>query len=300
MLGYTKKLYILPFDHRGSYLKYLFGKRTVGVSERKQAEDYKKIIFEGFLKAWDKLPAEAKDERAVFLDNKFCFDIIHRARKKAVCFALAVEESGNEVFNFEEGKNFGQVILTNKPNFVKALVRYVRGSASGKQELQFSRLKQLNDWCRAKDYKLIIELLVPPPKGESKRIGNKRKFDQEVRPGLTIRTVKDFYRHGIEPDIWKIEAMEKGSDWDTVIAAIRPGEAKKNIGIIMLGRGASFARVKQWIGACPKDKINGFAVGRTVWLRPLLDLRDGRINKKQAVEQIARNFEELTEWGERG
>lgn len=288
MIGYTKKLYILPFDHRGSFVKYLFGKKRINASERKLAEDYKKIIFEGFLSIWNKLPKYVREEYGVFLDDEFCNGIIRKARKKGIVFALAVEKSGQKLFNFEHGKNFGEDFEREKPDFIKALVRYNPENDDEDNELQLCRLKQLTDWCRENEYKLIIELLVPPRNGNLRR-----KFDEEARPGLTVRAIEEFYKKEIIPDIWKIEAMENKDDWKPVIRIIRRGVGRSKIGIIMLGRGGSFARVKQWIENCPKDRINGFAIGRTIWLRSLLDLKDKNITRKEATEQIGSNYREL-------
>ena len=51
-LGYDKKLYILAFDHRGSFEK-MFGitGRAPTDDETEQIQDAKRLIFEGFQRA---------------------------------------------------------------------------------------------------------------------------------------------------------------------------------------------------------------------------------------------------------
>src|ERR671913_1297552 len=54
-LGYDGKLYILAFDHRGSFQKKMFGIQGEPTPEETDAiSDAKHLIFEGLLKAADK------------------------------------------------------------------------------------------------------------------------------------------------------------------------------------------------------------------------------------------------------
>ena len=69
--------------------------------------------------------------------------------------------------------------------------------------------------------------------------------------------------------------------------------------IILLGRGESFAKVKQWMSLAPRHQLNGFAVGRTIFLRPLIDFHQKRISKKECVTEIAKNYLELVKYWER-
>ncbi len=47
--GYTKPLYILPFDHRASYISGLFGwKEPLNVEQMTAVAESKKVIYEGF------------------------------------------------------------------------------------------------------------------------------------------------------------------------------------------------------------------------------------------------------------
>ena len=66
-----KELLILAFDHRASFLEKMFGikGRPPTPEEKKQIEDYKKIIFEGFrLAAKKKVP---KDIAGLLVDEEF-------------------------------------------------------------------------------------------------------------------------------------------------------------------------------------------------------------------------------------
>jgi len=80
--------------------------------------------------------------------------------------------------------------------------------------------------------------------------------------------------------------------WQDVINEMR-GEDREDVGIIMLGRGESIAKVKAWIKICPKNQVNGFAIGRTIWWRAIMDLHEKKISRRQAINQIADNYLEL-------
>jgi len=299
MLGYTKKLYILPFDHRASFVRSFIGENVekLNKQQKKTVESYKKIIYDGFLFAYKKL--KNKELAAILVDQAFGASIIKSAQKKKINTLVSTEKSGQKLFAFEYGNDFAKEILQTKPDIVKVLVRY--NPANIKDNItQLKRLKRLDDWCKAHDYKFLAEILVPATKADLAKVkGNQEKYDKQIRPRLAVKMVKEFHQAGIEPDIWKIEAFTNKSDWEKVISIIRQGKERKDVGIIMLGRGVSFAKVKQWIDICPQDKVNGFAVGRTVFLRALKDYYARRINKKEAIEQIAKNYLELVRYWEK-
>ncbi|HRY63399.1 MAG TPA: DUF2090 domain-containing protein [Patescibacteria group bacterium] len=301
MLGYPKNLYLLPFDHRSSFIESFFGSvKKLTPAQLKTIQAYKGLIFEAFLSAIKKTKFTT-GVPAILVDEEFGLPILKAAKKKKVVFLLPVEKSGQQIFSFAHGRSFGTSIKSLKPDIVKALVRFHPSIIKDKNnQIQLQNLATLSSFCQTNNYKLMIELLVPPSSADLKKFKNNREaFDRQLRPALTVQTIKEFQSSGIEPDIWKIEAMERSSDWPKVITAIRSGEKRQSVSIIMLGRGESFAKVKKWMDAAPKSELNGFAVGRTVFLRPLIDLHSGAINKKQAIQQIAKNYLELVHYWQR-
>jgi len=55
-LGYDGELFILAFDHRGSFVKKFFGIEGVPSAEETQRiADAKTVIFEGFLRSVERL-----------------------------------------------------------------------------------------------------------------------------------------------------------------------------------------------------------------------------------------------------
>ncbi|MDD5043873.1 MAG: DUF2090 domain-containing protein [Patescibacteria group bacterium] len=285
MINLNQPLYILPFDHRSSFYSSLLGlKKPLNKKEKKLVADYKEIVFDGFKKIYQEYPN--KKNLGILIDEEFGGKIIAECRKKKINFALATEKSGQEIFDFEYGSNFKKHLKKIKPTFAKALVRYNPANKKINAE-QRKKLKALHSFCKKIKLPLIIELLIVPTKNEQTKY--KKSFDAKIRPRLIVKTIGEFYQNGISPEIWKLEAMEKKSDWPKIIQTIKP-----NSKIIVLGRGESSAKVNRWLKIAAPFKTNlGFAVGRTVFFKPLKEYRDGKIKKVRAISLIAHNFGEL-------
>src|SRR5215216_616276 len=110
-LGYDGKLYILAFDHRGSFQKKLFGiEGDPDAEQTKQIADAKHLIFEGLLNAADS-GAEA-GVTGCLVDEQFGEPkgIPQQAKDRGLVLAMPVEKSGQKEFDFEYGDEFGDHI----------------------------------------------------------------------------------------------------------------------------------------------------------------------------------------------
>ena len=115
-LGYDTKLYILAFDHRGSFEK-MFGVsgRAPTPEEVARISDAKSLIFEGFRRA----VAEGvpKDAAGVLVDGQYGPQVARAARAEGYLLAMPVEKSGQNEFDFEYGEAFGEKLLVYDPTF---------------------------------------------------------------------------------------------------------------------------------------------------------------------------------------
>ena len=271
MLGYNKNLFILPFDHRNSFVKMFGFKSPLNKEQKQSISDYKEIVFKGFLLARNK--TRYKLNCGILIDEYFGKDIIKQAKNKKIILAVSTEKSGQKVFDFEHGQNFGKYLKKVKPSFAKVLVRY---DARKNNNLQLKRLKLISDFCLKTKIKFLFELLTPIVKNKA---------------DLTAKAIKELQDYGIEPDIWKIEAYIKKTDWEKIINIIHNTRHRKNVGIIMLGRGESIQKVKQWIKIAKQFKqINGFAIGRTIFKKVLEDLCNNKISREKAIKTIADRY----------
>src|SRR3954453_8245440 len=145
-LGYDGKLFILAFDHRGSFQKKMFGIEGDPNQEQTQTiSDAKHLIFEGMLAAAEK----GLDEEAsgVLVDEQFGGDIPTQAKEHGFKLATPAEKSGQNEFDFQYGEDgFGEHILNFDPAFSKVLVRYNPDDPDTEMnERQLGRLKRLAD-----------------------------------------------------------------------------------------------------------------------------------------------------------
>ncbi len=290
-----KELLILAFDHRASFLEKMFGikGRPPTPDEKKQIEDYKNIVFEGFRLAIKKnVP---KDIAGLLVDEEFGTSVLRDAKREGLTFAMPVEKSGQDEFDFDYGEKFVQHIEEFDPTFVKVLVRYNPEGDAEMNKRQLKRLKKLSDYLHKANRNFLFELIVPATAAQLAKLGGaKEKYDQELRPKLMVTTLKEIQEAGVEPSIWKLEGVDKPADAKAVVKQAQTGGRK--VGVITLGRGESKEKVQEWLKVGAKiPGIIGFAVGRTIFWNPLADFKTGKINRKQAAEQIAQNYGEFTE-----
>jgi len=139
----------------------------------------------------------------------------------------------------------------------------------------------------------MFELLVPATPVQLERFGGKKSdYDRQLRPELMARAINELQDAGIEPDVWKIEGIDRSEDCGKVVAAVRR-LGRDRVGCIVLGRGEDDVKVRQWLKtAAAVPGFIGFAVGRTSFWGPLTDWKDGRIAREAAVTEIARRYRE--------
>jgi myo-inositol catabolism protein IolC len=288
--GYDKKLYILAFDHRGSFQKKFFG--IEGEPDAEQTAiiaDAKHLIFEGLLQA---VSAGADPSvTGVLVDEQFGSSVPAEALEKGLKLAMPAERSGQNMFDFQYGEDFGEHIASFNPDFTKVLVRYNPDGDAGENAVQLRKLKQLSDWLLQNDRKFLFELLVPAEEAQLAAVGgDSDRYDAELRPGLMRRAIAEIQDSGIVVDIWKIEGVDERSDCEMLVAQTRAG-GRDDVVCVVLGRGANDDKVDQWLtAAAPVDGFVGFAIGRSIWWDPLKAYVDGKIERAAGARKIAENY----------
>ena len=219
-LGYDGKLYILAFDHRGSFQKKMFGIQGDPTPEETETiADAKRLIFEGMELAVQRGVDAARDRRA----GRRAVRLRHpEARQGGATSSLAmpVEKSGQDEFDFQYGADFGEHIARYDVDFAKVLVRYNPDGDAEMNERQLGRLKELADWLHANDGKFLFELLVPAEAAQLESVGGDTdRYDAELRPKLMKQAIQDIQDFGIEVDVWKIEGVDAREDAEALAAA---------------------------------------------------------------------------------
>lgn len=289
-VGYEQPLYILPFDHRGSFQSKLFGwEGNLTPEQTRQVSEAKKVVYDAFREAVRKKGAE--DRASILVDEQFGSAIIDDAVKKGIATAMPVEKSGVDEFQFEYGKDFAKHIERFNPAFCKALVRYNPDGDQALNARQRVRLKELSDYLHRTGRRLMFELLVPPEKKQIAKVGGDgAQYDLKIRPGLMVRAMRELQDAGIEPDVWKIEGVDRRADCERIAQTARRG-GRDHVGCIVLGRGESEEKVAKWLkAAAGVPGFIGFAVGRTTFWDPLVALKEHRISREEAVKRIAASY----------
>jgi len=155
----------------------------------------------------------------------------------------------------------------------------------------------LSDYLHGSSQSMFMfELLVPPLNEQLERVkGDKGAYDRDLRPQLMVQGIEQLQQAHVEPDVWKIEGLDRREDCTKVVAAARRGGRTK-VGCIILGRGEDDSRVRAWLStAATVPGFIGFAVGRTTFWQPLLELKQKKIFREQAVAQIAERYRHFAE-----
>jgi myo-inositol catabolism protein IolC len=290
-LGYDGRLYILAFDHRGSFQKKMFGIEGEPTSEETETiASAKRVIFEGMLEAV-KQGLDASTS-GVLVDEQFGSDIPERTRENGLKLAMPVEKSGQDEFDFQYGQDFGAHIERFNPDFSKVLVRYNPAGDISMNQRQLERLKELSDWLHEHDRKFLFELLVPATEQQLATVdGDSDRYDAELRPELMRQTISEIQGTGIEVDIWKIEGVEDRHDAAMLAEQARTGPGREGVVCVLLGRGASTEKVCQWLEvAAGVDGFVGFAIGRSIWWDALKGWLGEELDREAAAAQIAQNY----------
>jgi myo-inositol catabolism protein IolC len=290
-LGYEGKLYILAFDHRGSFTKRFGIESDPRPEEIQRIADGKHLIFEGLETAL----ARGADPSVsgALVDEQFGgpAKVPEQARAKGIKLAMPVEKSGQPEFDFEYGDDFGAHIERYDPDFSKVLVRYNPDGDAEMNRRQAQRLQRLSDWLHERDRKFLFELLVPAEAAQLASVdGDSDRYDAELRPDLMIRTIADLQESGVEADIWKIEGVDERADSERIAAQCRAG-GRDGVACVVLGRGADDAKVDHWLRqGAPVEAYIGFAIGRSIWGDPLQGFIDGSLPREDAAAQVGENY----------
>jgi myo-inositol catabolism protein IolC len=246
-IGFDRDLYVLPFDHRGSFETQMFGwEEPLTLEQTAKIADAKKVVYDGFKVAV--AAGVPKEKAGILVDEQFGAAILRDAAARGYVTACPAEKSGQAEFDFEYRDDFARHIERFNPTFCKVLVRYNPEGDQALNRRQADRLRRLSEYLHDTGRsRYMFELLVPAEEAQLKRLGgDKKAYDLELRPRLMVETIHQLQDAGVEPDVWKIEGLDRREDCERIVAAARRG-GRERVGCIVLGRGENETKVREWL-----------------------------------------------------
>ena len=289
--GYDKPLYILPFDHRQSYIRAVFDwHEPLSADQAADVAASKAVIYDGF-KAAVTADRDLSARAGILVDERFGAAVLRDAAEHGYLTCVSTERSGQDEFDFEYGENFARHLESMTPTFAKVLVRYNPEGDPVKNARQAVRLHRLSAYLAETRRLFMFELLVPPTHTQLERAGGSRiTYDHDMRATLMIGAIEALQRAGVEPDVWKLEGLDRREDCARIVEAARQ-QGRARVGCLVLGRGLDEQSVTRWLTtAAGVSGFIGFAVGRTTWLEAITKWRANAASRTDAVAQIAQRF----------
>src|SRR4051794_35073514 len=121
--GSDQPLYILPFDHLGSFQKKMFGwDGSLTPEQTAEIAAAKRVIYDAFRAAVE--TGVPKERAGILVDEQFGAAILRDAAAEGYSTACPAEKSGQDEFGFEYGDHFAEHIEAFHATFCKVLVRY--------------------------------------------------------------------------------------------------------------------------------------------------------------------------------
>ncbi|MET0957115.1 MAG: 2-deoxy-5-keto-D-gluconate 6-phosphate aldolase domain-containing protein [Solirubrobacterales bacterium] len=286
-----QRLLMLAFDHRTSFAREVIGTdEEPDAREAARVREAKLAVFEGLAAVAGPGGIPAAD-LGVLVDEQYGSAIPPLARERGLTVAVAVERSGRRVFEFEYGERFEQHIEAIDPDLAKVLVRLNPDGDAAANEIQLERLRRLGDSLREHRRGFLFELLVPPTDAQLEAAGgDPARYQDEARPELIVRAMESVQRAGIEPDLWKLEGVERAEEAAAIVAQARNEPGRSEVGCVVLGAGAGDERVERWLRvSAATEGYRGFAIGRSIWRDPLLAFLDDG-DREAVVERVRERF----------
>jgi 5-dehydro-2-deoxygluconokinase len=279
-----ERIYMLASDHRWQWEEWCDG---AGVARPRIAE-VKQLIFEAFLAAREQ-SADVQTNGALLLDSMYGAAAVRAAQSAGIPVGTPVERAG--VFPLEwQDEPFHAGLAGN--SFAKVLVRYRPEWPESAKDGQMRKLLELQAWCRRERMPLLVEIII------MRRGEDERAFEEQGRPALLAALIRESYRRGLVPDLWKIEGTSCTAGAAIIDVAIRERPEPRQV---ILGKGADAAIIEQWFDAASAlPSTAGFAIGRSVFWKPCTAFLQRQMSPDSAIEAMVASYLDLIgQWNRR-
>ena len=275
---------MLASDHRWQWEEWCDAAQV----PRPRIAEAKRLVFQAFGRARERSD-EVRRYGALLLDSMYGAEAVAAARAAGIPVGTPVERAGRFPLEWQDTP-FHAGVAGN--SFAKVLVRYRPEWEDRAKEGQMAKLLELQAWCRDERMPLLVEIIIMR-NGE-----DERDFEERGRPAMLASVIRDAYRRGLVPDLWKIEATTSSTGAAAIDAAIREESGPRQL---ILGKGADAALIEKWFDAIAGlTTPAGFAIGRSVFWGPCTACLTGKLDPEAAVEAMASTYLDLiAQWNRR-
>jgi 5-dehydro-2-deoxygluconokinase len=223
----------------------------------------------------------------MLIDDKHGREALYDAgREGNLWIARPVELPGSRPLRFEFSQDLGsRLIEWPVDHTIKVLCFYHPDDPEALRSEQIGRLAQAQDAARKIGRELLIEII-------ASRAG-------PMDDGTVARALGQLYGAGLKPDWWKLEPQTSPRAWEEIDRVIETSDPYCR-GVVLLGLDAPQELLEQGFAAAGAARtVKGFAVGRTIFAEAARAWFAGTMSDDQAVSDMARRFESLTETWQR-
>jgi len=212
----------------------------------------------------------------VLLDDVTGEEALYRLGSDIAWIGRKIERTGSAPLAFRDGQS-AAVLLSRWPRYqiVKCLVPV---ETDATQDVQNARLLELYQAAAMYEMELLLELVHP---------------DTPEAAQVTRERIAAIQRLGVKPDWWKLPAFTVPGVWESIEATIRRDNPLCR-GILLLGGGRTLEDLKSGLAAARGlSFLQGFAVGRTLFMEPAKAWLSGETDEQTFVKDLSTRFLEL-------
>ena len=227
--------------------------------------------------------ARGRHGYGMLIDDRYGRDALFDAEQEGnLWIAKPIEQPGSRPLRFEFSQDLGsRLVEWPVDHCIKVLCFYHPDDPAELKREQVDKLRQAYDAARKVGRELLIEIIA----GKNGSLGD-----------TTVSGVlNELYDAGLKPDWWKLEPQASRRAWQDIDRVIEARDPYCR-GVVLLGLDSPQDVLEQGFAAARNARtVKGFAVGRTIFGDAARAWLAGTMSDEQAVADMARRFEALTE-----
>jgi 5-dehydro-2-deoxygluconokinase len=264
-------LMALAIDHRAQL------EELPGATPEKLGK-FKRLAVEAAVRV-----AKGRPGYGMLLDDRYGRDaLFDAAQQRNFWIAKPIEQPASRPLRFEFTQDLGSRLVDwPVDHCIKVLCFYHPDDSAELKREQVDKLRQAYDAARKVGRELLVEIIAGK--------------HGPLTDTTVSRALGELYAAGIKPDWWKLEPQASRHAWEEIDRVIESNDPYCR-GVVLLGLDSPQDLLEQGFAAARSARtVKGFAVGRTIFGDAARAWLAGSMNDAEAIADMARRFETLTE-----